>query len=590
MRHEHEVAPAMRWTELFAPTLRENPGGADSASHRLLLRAGYIRQLMAGHYSLLPLAMRVRAKIIEVIREEMNRIGGQEFLLPAMHPAEVWQRSGRWTLMGEEMFRLRDRKGADLALGMTHEEIFTLLALELSSYRDLPQLWYQFQTKFRDEPRPKSGLLRVREFTMKDSYSFDLDEAGLDRSFELHHEAYSRIFERLAIPFIPVQASSGTMGGTVSTEFMAPCAAGEDDIVRCPNGDYAANVEKATSPVAPVEDPAEVPPVERFATPGVQTIADLEAAPYGVPGERQVKTLAYVLEGQLTLVLLRGDHALVEQKLVDQTGTTAIRPAHPDEVRAALGASPGSLGAVGVRELPVLADIALQGRRDMVTGANADGFHLRHVDVERDIGVTRWLDLRRVGDGDPCPCCGRPLELLRAIEIGHIFKLGRKFSEALGASVLDDQGKARTPIMGSYGIGVERAMAAIVEVHHDEAGIVWPFQVAPFQLAVVPLARGDARAAEVAEQLYEELAAGGVEVLIDDRPDHPGAKLTDVELVGIPYRLVVGPRGLADGVVELTTRRTGDTVRVPVEEAVAHVGEVIANARAKPTGVQDLLR
>jgi prolyl-tRNA synthetase len=590
MRHEHEVAPAMRWTELFAPTLRENPGGADSASHRLLLRAGYIRQLMAGHYSLLPLAMRVRAKIIEVIREEMNRIGGQEFLLPAMHPAEVWQRSGRWTLMGEEMFRLRDRKGADLALGMTHEEIFTLLALELSSYRDLPQLWYQFQTKFRDEPRPKSGLLRVREFTMKDSYSFDLDEAGLDRSFELHHEAYSRIFERLAIPFIPVQASSGTMGGTVSTEFMAPCAAGEDDIVRCPNGDYAANVEKATSPVAPVEDPAEVPPVERFATPGVQTIADLEAAPYGVPGERQVKTLAYVLDGQLTLVLLRGDHALVEQKLVDQTGTTAIRPAHPDEVRAALGASPGSLGAVGVRDLPVLADIALQGRRDMVTGANADGFHLRHVDVERDIGVTRWLDLRRVGDGDPCPCCGRPLELLRAIEIGHIFKLGRKFSEALGASVLDDQGKARTPIMGSYGIGVERAMAAIVEVHHDEAGIVWPFQVAPFQLAVVPLARGDARAAEVAEELYEELAAGGVEVLIDDRPDHPGAKLTDVELVGIPYRLVVGPRGLAEGVVELTTRRTGDTVRVPLEEAVAHVGEVIANARAKPTGVQDLLR
>jgi prolyl-tRNA synthetase len=590
MRHEHEVAPAMRWTELFAPTLRENPGGADSASHRLLLRAGYIRQLMAGHYSLLPLAMRVRAKIIEVIREEMNRIGGQEFLLPAMHPAEVWQRSGRWTLMGEEMFRLRDRKGADLALGMTHEEIFTLLALELSSYRDLPQLWYQFQTKFRDEPRPKSGLLRVREFTMKDSYSFDLDEAGLDRSFELHHEAYSRIFERLAIPFIPVQASSGTMGGTVSTEFMAPCAAGEDDIVRCPNGDYAANVEKATSPVAPVEDPAEVPPVERFATPGVQTIADLEAAPYGVPGERQVKTLAYVLDGQLTLVLLRGDHALVEQKLVDQTGTTAIRPAHPDEVRAALGASPGSLGAVGVRDLPVIADTALQGRRDMVTGANADGFHLRHVDVERDIGVTRWLDLRRVGDGDPCPCCGRPLELLRAIEIGHIFKLGRKFSEALGASVLDDQGKARTPIMGSYGIGVERAMAAIVEVHHDEAGIVWPFQVAPFQLAVVPLARGDARAAEVAEQLYEELAAGGVEVLIDDRPDHPGAKLTDVELVGIPYRLVVGPRGLAEGVVELTTRRTGDTVRVPVEEAVAHVGEVIANARAKPTGVQDLLR
>jgi prolyl-tRNA synthetase family II len=578
----------MRWTRLFAPTLRENPGGADSASHRLLLRAGYIRQLMAGHYSLLPPAVRVRAKIIEVIRKEMNRIGGQEFLLPAMHPAEVWQRSGRWAAMGEEMFRLRDRKGAELALGMTHEEIFTLLALELSSYRDLPQIWYQVQTKFRDEPRPKSGLLRVREFTMKDSYSFDLDEAGLDRSFDLHHEAYRRIFERLAIPYVPVEASSGTMGGTVSTEFMAPAEAGEDDIVRCPNGDYAANVEKATSPVAPVDDPAEVPPTERFATPGVQTIADLEAPPYGVPSERQVKTLTYVLDGRLTLVLLRGDHALVEQKLVDQTGAASVRPAHPDEVRAALGASPGSLGAVGVTGLPVIADAALQGRRDLVTGANEDGFHLRHVDVERDVGVTRWADLRRVGAGDPCPRCGQPLELLRAIEVGHIFKLGRKFSVALGASVLDDQGKARTPIMGSYGIGVERAMAAIVEVHHDEAGIVWPFQVAPFQLAVVPLARGGGRAAEVAERLYAELAAAGVEVLIDDRPDHPGAKLTDVELVGIPYRLVVGPRGLADGVVELTTRRTGETVRIPVDQAVAQVGEVIANARAKPIGVQDL--
>jgi prolyl-tRNA synthetase len=571
----------MRWTQLFVPTLRENPGGADSASHRLLLRAGYIRQLMAGHYSLLPLAMRVRAKIVQVIREEMDRIGGQEFLLPVMHPAEVWQRTGRWAAMGEEMFRLRDRKGADLALGMTHEEIFTLLALELSSYRQLPQIWYQVQTKLRDEPRPKSGLLRVREFTMKDSYSFDLDEAGLDRSFELHHEAYSRIFTRLGIPFVPAEASSGTMGGSTSVEFVAPTEAGEDDVVRCPTGDYAANVEKATSPVAAVQDPAAVPAAERFATPGVQTIADLEAAPYGVPGERQIKTLTYVIDGQLTLVLLRGDHTLVEQKLVDQTGTPAIRPAHPDEVKAALGASPGSLGAVGVRDLPVIADTALQGRRDMVTGANTDGFHLRHVDVERDIVVGRWADLRRVGGGDPCPRCGRPLEQFRAVEIGHIFKLGRRYSEALGATVLDDQGKARTMVMGSYGIGVERALATIVEVHHDRAGIVWPFQVAPFELAVVPLATGDAAAGEVAERLYRELLAAGVDAVIDDRPDHPGAKLTDVELVGIPYRLVVGPRGLADGVVELTTRRSGETVRIPVEQAVARAGEAIAAARAE---------
>ena len=581
----------MRWTQLFVPTLRENPGGADSTSHRLLLRAGYIRQLMAGHYSLLPLAMRVRARIAQVIREEMDRIGGQEFLLPVMHPAEVWQRTGRWSAMGEEMFRLRDRKGADVALGMTHEEIFALLALELSSYRQLPQIWYQIQTKLRDEPRPKSGLLRVREFTMKDSYSFDLDEAGLDRSFDLHHEAYSRIFTRLAIPFVPAEASSGTMGGSTSIEFAAPCEAGEDDVVKCPTGDYAANVEKATSPVAAVQDAAQVPATEQFATPGVQTIADLEAPPYGVPGERQVKTLTYVLDGQLTLVLLRGDHTLMEQKLVDQTGAT-IRPAHPDEVKAALGASPGSLGAVGVRDLPVIADTALQGRRDMVTGANADGFHLRHVDVERDIAVGRWADLRRVGGGDPCPRCGRPLEQFRAVEVGHIFKLGRKYSEALGVSVLDGQGKARTLVMGSYGIGVERALATIVEVHHDQAGIVWPIQVAPFQLAVVPLATGDAAAAQVAERLYTELLAAGIDAVIDDRPDHPGAKLTDVELVGIPYRLVVGPRGLADGVVELTARRSGETVRIPVDDAVAQVGQAIARARAeaRDEGLQGLLR
>jgi prolyl-tRNA synthetase len=569
----------MRWTQLFVPTLRENPGGADSASHRLLLRAGYVRQLMAGHYSLLPLAMRVRARIVQVIREEMDRIGGQEFLLPVVHPAEVWQRTGRWATMGEEMFRLRDRRGADLALGMTHEEIFTLLALELSSYRELPQIWYQVQVKLRDEPRPKSGLLRVREFTMKDSYSFDLDEAGLDRSFDLHHEAYSRIFTRLGIPFVPAEASSGTMGGSASVEFVAPTEAGEDDVVRCPTGDYAANVEKATSPVAAVQDPEEVPAAERFPTPGVQTIADLEAAPYGVPGERQIKTLTYVIDGQFTLVLLRGDHTLVEQKLVDQTGTPAIRPAHPDEVKAGLGASPGSLGAVGVHDLPVIADTALRGRRDMVTGANTDGFHRRHVDVERDIVVGRWADLRRVGAGDACPRCGRPLEQFRAVEIGHIFKLGRRYSEALGATVLDDRGRARTMVMGSYGIGVERALATIVEVHHDRAGIVWPFQVAPFELAVVPLATGDA--AEVAERLYGELLAAGVDAVIDDRSDHPGAKLTDVELVGIPYRLVVGPRGLAGGVVELGTRRSGETVRVPVEEAVERAGETIAAARAE---------
>jgi prolyl-tRNA synthetase len=570
----------MRWTELFAPTLRENPGGADSASHRLLLRAGYIRQLMAGHYSLLPLAMRVRAKIIEVIREEMNRIGGQEFLLPAMHPAEVWQRSGRWTLMGEEMFRLRDRKGADLALGMTHEEIFTLLALELSSYRDLPQLWYQFQTKFRDEPRPKSGLLRVREFTMKDSYSFDLDAEGLDRSFDLHQQAYVRSFERLGIPAIPVQASSGTMGGTTSVEFACPSDAGEDLVVRCPACGYAANIEKASAAVAAVADGPGLAAPEPFPTPGARTIEDL-ATDFGVPADRQIKTLVYLVDGRLTLVLLRGDHALVEQKLFDATGAATLRPATADEVRDALGASPGSLGAVGVESLPVVADLALAGRRDMVTGANVDDRHLRGVDVDRDIRVERWADLRGVTAGEPCPVCGHELEVLRAIEVGHIFKLGYRYSRALGLSVAGPDGTPVTPVMGSYGIGIERALAAIVESHHDDAGIVWPVAVAPFTVAVVALDPADPEVMEAADAVADRLTAGGADVLVDDRDERPGVKFRDAELIGFPFRVTVGARDLARGTVEVTRRDTGERQAVAVGEVAGHVLELLG---ASPPG------
>src|SRR6266536_2047649 len=379
----------MPWSQLHIPTRRQDPADAEAVSHRLLVRAGFIRQLMAGHYSLLPLAVRVRAKVIEIIREEMNRIGGQELLLPAMHPAGIWRRTGRWDVMGEEMFRLRDRKGADIALGMTHEEIFTTLALELRSYRDLPQVWYQFQTKFRDEPRPKSGLLRVREFTMKDSYSFDLDAEGLDRSFDAHHQAYTRSFARMGIPTIPVQASSGSMGGSASVEFMCPSEAGEDLVARCQSCGYAANVEKATSALPALEDGASLPAPDRFPTPGARTIEDL-ARDFGAPAERQIKTLIYVLDGQPTLVLLRGDHSLIEQKLADATSATTLRPARHDEIRETLGASPGSLGAVGVTDLPVIADEALRGRRAMFTGANTDDVHLRGVDVERDIRVGRW--------------------------------------------------------------------------------------------------------------------------------------------------------------------------------------------------------
>ncbi len=560
----------MRWSQMFIPTLREDPADAGAPSHRLLLRAGYVRQLMAGHYSLLPLAVRVRAKIIDIIREEMNGIGGQEVLLPIMHPAEIWQRSGRWEVMGEEMFRLTDRKGARLALGMTHEEIFAVLAQELRSHKQLPQVWYQFQTKLRDEPRPRAGLLRVREFTMKDSYSFDLDVAGLDAAFSRHRDAYLRIFGRLGIPAIPVEASSGTMGGSDSTEFMCPADAGEDMVAYCPDCGYAANVEKATSRLEEVADGPGLDAPERFDTPGVRTIEDL-ATGYDAPATRQVKTLVYVLDGKLTLVLMRGDHALNEQKLIDATGAATIRQAQPDEIREALGALPGSLGAVGVSGYPVLADEALRGRRDMVTGANIDDKHLRGVDVNRDISVGTWADLREVVAGEPCPGCGHPLELLAAIEVGHIFKLGYKYTKAFGVTVLDANGERVHPIMGSYGIGVERALASIVECHHDERGIVWPLAVAPFSVVIVVAQSNDPEVAAAGEALYGALTAAGVEVIIDDRAERAGVKFSDAELTGIPYRITVGKRGLAEGTAELTERLTGETRKVALGSLVAEL-------------------
>jgi len=564
----------MRWSQLHIPTLREDPADADAASHRLLVRAGFIRQLMAGHYSLLPLAMRVRAKVMAVIREEMNAIGAQEFLLPTMHPAQIWERTGRLSIMGEEMFRLDDRKGAEMVLGVTHEEIFTTLAEELSSYRELPQFWYQIQTKFRDEPRPKSGLIRVREFTMKDSYSFDADEAGLDTSFDAHRAAYERIFARLGIPAIAAEASNGTMGGSDSIEFVCPSDAGEDLVATCPNCDYAANLEKATSQLAVVADEPGPAAPARLDTPGVRTIEDLTVR-HGIAGDRQIKTLVQVISGEPTLVLLRGDHPLADQKLVDTSGTADIRPAQPDEIRAALGASPGSLGAVGVTALPVIADLALRGRRNMTTGANADDVHLTGVDVDRDIAVGIWADLREVSPGEPCPRCGTALEFVQAIEVGHIFKLGRKFTTALGVSVLGPDGSAIIPIMGSYGIGVERAMAAIAEVHHDDAGLKWPVQVAPAEVNVIMVSAKDEAVRVAAEAIYAALQAAGHDVIIDDRDERPGVKFKDAELIGFPFRISVGSRDLAEGMVEIVSRESGERERVPVDQVVKHVEDLL---------------
>jgi len=575
----------VRWSKAFIPTLRDDPADAEAVSHRLLVRAGLARQLSAGLYSLLPLGWRVSRKIERILREEMEKIGAQEFRLPALHPAELWQRSGRWQVMGDEMFRLKDRRGAELCLGMTHEEVFASLAVEVRSYRALPQIWYQVQTKFRDEPRPKSGLLRVREFVMKDSYSLDIDRAGLDRSFQLHFDAYRRIFERCGLQPLAVEASSGAMGGSESIEFMVPSDAGEDWVASCGACGYAANVEKATSQLAEVadeerpDDPEGSAAPEKFATPGVRTIEDLVSFPGGAPAERQIKTLVYVVDGETVLVLLRGDHALSEQKLADGAQAVAVRPAREDEIRAALGASAGSLGAVGVAGVRVLADAALEGRRGMTTGANEDGFHLRGVDVARDLTVAAWLDLRAVAAGEACPLCGSALSVDKTIEVGHIFKLGTRYSEAFGATVLDEQGQSSPIVMGSYGIGVGRVVASIVERCHDDAGIAWPVNVAPFEVVVTVLNPKEVETSEAGERIYDALRGAGVDVLLDDRDERPGVKFKDADLVGIPYRIVVGARGLEKKIVELKRRRDGHSRELPVDRAAEAVAETIFEER-----------
>lgn len=569
----------MRWSEVFIPTLREDPADAEVAGHRLMVRAGYIRQLTAGVYSLLPLAQRARLKVIQIIREEMNRIGAQEFLLPAMHPAELWKETGRWQVMGDNMFRLKDRKNAELVLGMTHEEVFTAIARHtLKSYRDLPQVWYQIQTKFRDEARPKSGLLRVREFTMKDAYSFDSDTAGLDRAFENQYRAYRSIFDRCGLQYAAVQASSGAMGGSESTEFMVRTDAGEDRIARCAACGYAANLEKASSRVVAIQDEDGPGAPEEFATPGVVTIEQLEHFPGGAPATRQIKTLAYVLgEGaqQLTLVLMRGDHPLNETKLADRTGVTQLRPAHPEEIREALGALPGSLGAVGVtpvshpRIAQVIADETLRDRRNMTTGANRDGFHLRGVSMSRDIQPDLWADMRTVSAGEGCLQCGAALDVFKAMEIGHIFKLGTKYSVSMGATVLLADGSEAPIVMGSYGIGVERILVAAVELYHDDAGIVWPRSIAPFDVILTPINLKDRMVAETAEKLHAQLQSAGFDPLLDDRDERAGVKFNDADLIGMPYRITIGSKKAAQGIVELLDRKTRATRDVAVPDVLS---------------------
>ena len=569
----------MRWSSAFIPTLRDDPADAEAVSHKLLVRAGFMRQLMAGHYSLTPLGFRVLRKIEVIVREEMEKIGAQEFRLPCMHPREIWEKSGRWDSVGEEMFRLRDRKGADLALGMTHEEIFAYHAAELRSYKSLPPLWSPFPSKFRDEARPKSGLLRVREFTMKDSYSLDIDEEGLDASFNRHLEAYRRIFKRFGFDVVAVEASSGLMGGNQSIEFMLKSDAGEDWVAHCEQCGYAANIEKAQSVLPGVEDGDGLAQPEKFPTPGVKTIEALAKMKGGAEAIHQIKTLVYVVDGKTLLVLLRGDHQLAEQKLIDQVEAEELRPAEPDEIKQALGASPGSLGAVGQGDLFVLADEALRGRHDMVTGANEDGFHLRGVDIERDIDVKAWLDLREVKNGEGCPMCQTPIAVHKTIEVGHIFKLGTKYSLAMGASVQDEKGGSIPIVMGSYGIGLERNLAAIVEANHDENGIRWPVNAAPYEVVVTVVKPKDVDCHEAGERLYEKLTEAGIDVIIDDRDERPGVKFKDADLVGFPYRVTVGPKGIAAGAFEFGRRADGQKRDLPIEHAASMIVEAVLDER-----------
>jgi len=570
-----------RFSQLFIPTLKEAPADAQVASHKLLVRAGYVRQLGAGIYDILPLARRSLTKISNIVREEMNAIGGQEFELPALHPAEIWKESGRWEVMGDNMFRLKDRKGGDYCLGMTHEEIFTAIARdELRSYRQLPQVWYQIQNKFRDEPRPKSGLLRVRQFTMKDAYSFDVDTAGLDKSYEDQRIAYEKIFTRCGLEFVGVQAHSGAMGGSQSQEFMVRTDAGEDTVAACPKCRYAANTETATSRLPEENDEAWAGAPEKFATPGVLTIEALEKPPYSAPAKRQLKTLIYAADEELVLAVVRGDQELNEAKLQTATGAANVRPAHPDEIPGLMGARAGSLGAVNFRKAKVFVDPSLAGRKNMVTGANEDGFHLRGVDVARDLlAHGKLADLRTVRPGEGCPRCDGTLDVFKALEVGHIFKLGTKYSVSMKASVLKADGSETPIVMGSYGIGVERILAAAIELHHDEKGIQMPLAIAPYHATVLTLGK-EPELVKAAEEVCAALEQAGVEVLYDDRDERAGVKFNDADLVGVPIRIAVGKRGLAEGKVEWKLRSSSQVELVPVGEVAAKAAALVrATAR-----------
>jgi prolyl-tRNA synthetase len=574
-----------RWSELFIPTLREAPSDAEVASHKFLVRSGYIRQLAAGIYSYLFLGQRALLKVTALVREEMDKIG-QEFYLPALHPRELWEQSGRWSVMGDNMFRLKDRGGRDLCLGFTHEEVMTEIARkELRSYKQLPQIWYQIQSKFRDEPRPKSGLLRTRQFTMKDSYSFDIDAAGLDVSYQKHYDTYCRIYDRCGLKYMAVEAHSGAMGGSMSHEFMVFSDAGEDMVAHCANCGYAANLEKATSRLDHVDDltaSGDGKP-ELVHTPGLKTIEEV-AKFLGVSPKQKMKTLAYMAAetdtqtGKTThkpvIAFVRGDHMLNEAKLSSAIGGKDFRPMVAEEIEQVFKSPAGSLGPVNLpkaasgSEPVVLVDTALKGRKNLIAGANKEDYHLKNVTPERDFAVAHWTELRTVTEGEGCPKCGSPLKVAKAVEIGHIFKLGYKYSDSMGARVLDKDGKEVAPIMGSYGIGIERLLTTVIEQNNDENGFWLPIEIAPFDVVVTPTNVADSAVMKAADDVAAALSRAGKEVLFDDRDERAGVKFKDADLIGVPFRVNVGKK-VSEGKVELVRRSTRESQDVNIGEIAA---------------------
>jgi len=556
----------MRYSQLLLPTLKEEPSEAEVVSHKLMLRAGMIRKLAAGVYTFLPLGLRVMQKVEQIIRDEMNRAGAQEVLMPCVLPADLWKESGRWDEYGRELLRIKDRHEREYCFGPTHEEVITDLARgEIRSYRQLPLNLYQIQTKFRDEVRPRFGVMRAREFIMKDAYSFDADEEGAEKSYQQMYNAYSQIFRRCGLRFRAVEADTGLIGGSFSHEFMVMADTGEDAIVSCNECDYAANLERAEVGKIVEEMDEEMRALEMVETPNQKSVEEVTNFLRVLP-ERLVKTIVFETEKGVTAALVRGDHEINETKLSRYLGATQLQMAGDDIITEVTHAPKGFAGPVGL-EVKIVADLAIRGMKNFVTGANALDAHLINVNLGRDFKVDEFVDIRLARAGDPCPRCSGRLQVSKGVEVGHIFKLGAKYSEAMGATYLDQKGREKSLIMGCYGIGVGRTVAAAIEQNHDENGIIFPMSIAPFHVLILPVNTKDAQIMKVAEDLYDTLFEKGIEVLFDDRDERPGVKFKDADLTGIPLRLTIGEKNLRMGKVEIKERRSGEIIVVTVEEA-----------------------